>query len=127
MMMVWCYNNSDFDSLKQVFTMIRKSEEDLHNNESEIYNCILLNYGGDEKVTERICNPEGTGMDKIQQTLQGLVDSIVRRMKCLTQCTIPWHYFDIIFGLIGLCTHLFDYVKDIGKKKYFYVNCQLIL
>jgi len=105
---LWCHNNSDFEFQTQVFTMIRRSEEELHNSPSDIYHCILLNYGGDETVTERICYPKGTVIDKIKLKIKKIFYPTASR-----PLIIPWHFFDITLGLLCLCSHLLDYVKDI--------------
>ena len=118
---LWCHNNSDFESQTQVFTMIRRSEEELHNSQSDIYHCILLNYGGDETVTERICYPKGTVIDKIKLKIQKILDPTASR-----PLIIPWHFFDITLGLLGLWSHLLDYVKDIGKLQLLNISEHLL-
>ena len=114
-MKLWYYNQADIEKEVNVFSCIRLAEERLHDNAEERYLCILKNYGGDATVTERICCPEGTLLVKLKQSCQKLFNLICSFLFGKPSSPIPWFVLDIVFGFICLCSHLFDYIKDIGK------------
>ena len=114
---LWFYNQSDKEREVEVFSSIRQAEERLHDNAEERYLCILRNYRGDAAVTERICCPEGTLLGKLKESCQKFVNAIYSFLFGTTSSPIPWYILDIVFGFICLCSHLFDYIKDIGKTE----------
>ena len=98
----------------QIFEDIKESEENLHETADEAYLCILKHYGGDGSVTERICCPEGTVTYKIKKCLQGCASIIGLVTQGWLAWRIPWSNMDITLAFICLCSHIFDYVKDLG-------------
>ena len=112
---LWYYNHMDVERQQRVFTNIRKAEERIHGNAKDRYQCILKNYGGDAAVTERICCPDGTIVDIIKNSLQKVYNLICGFTYDTNSSAFPWHVVDTSFGFILLCSHLFDYIKDIGK------------
>ena len=100
----WQFSNKDVKKQEEIFSAIKSTEESLHESPEEMYECTMKNYGGDFDVTELIDSPEGTLLDRMKNRLQGCV--------CWD---IQWHKLTILLTFIGLCSHIFDYVKDIGE------------
>ena len=123
---LWHYNQKDMEMMVEVFSNIRLAEERLHDDAEERYLCILKHFGGDATVTERICCPEGTLLDKLKQYLQKILNQFYLFLNKTAPSPIPWYALDIGFGFLCLCSHLFDYIKDIGIKmlyhRYFLIN-----
>eukprot|EP00092_Neocalanus_flemingeri_P033785 GFUD01036733.1.p1 GENE.GFUD01036733.1~~GFUD01036733.1.p1 ORF type:complete len:485 (-),score=53.95 GFUD01036733.1:343-1797(-) len=97
----WYFHNQDVEKQKVIFTYIEILEKNMHPNAEERYLCILKNYG-DTAVTERICCPRGTIIDRLKNCIQ-----------CCFSGRIKWHILDIVFSFLCLCTHIFDHIKDI--------------
>ena len=86
----------------EVFEWIREAEKELHPDAKTVYECILTNFGGSQRITARIVDPEGGVVLKINQAIKP------RKIK--------WVFFTIIFMFVMLCLHIFDYVKDVGNN-----------
>ena len=113
---LWYYNQMDSEMEVEVFSNIRLAEESLHVDAEERYLCILKHFGGDATVTERICCPEGTFLDKLKQYIQEILSQLCLFFNGTAPSSIPWFAFDIGLSFICLCSHLFDYIKDIGSR-----------
>ena len=118
---LWYYNQIDMETEVEVFSNIRLAEENLHVNAEERYICILKHFGGDATVTERICCPEGTVLDKLKQYFQDILNQLCSFFNGTTPSPAPWFALDIGLGFICLCSHLFDYIKDIGRIIPFFI------
>ena len=101
---LWYFKNIEIEKQEGVFRDIKTAEERLHENSEESYLCVLKNYGGETAVTERLCSPEGTAMDRLKSSVETFFSF-----------KIQWYKMDIMFAFIGLCSHIFDYIKDIGE------------
>ena len=110
---LWYFTNRDEEKQKQVFRNIKYVEENIHSSPAETYSCVLECHGGDAATTERISCLEGTFTDGLKSKVQGCVP-----------CRIQWHKLNIMFTFIGLCSHIFDYIKDIGQH-FNHLTCAL--
>ena len=104
---LWYFKKIDIEKQEGVFRDIILAEERIHKNAQDTYLCILKNYGGETAVTERLCRPEGTAIDRLKKSVE-----IVSSWK------IEWYKMDIMFSFISLCSHIFDYIKDIGETYF---------
>ena len=104
---LWFFKKIEVGKHEDVFRDIKTAEERLHGNAEECYLCILHNYGGESPVTERLCTPEGTAIDRLKKSFETFFSF-----------TIEWYKMDIVFSFICLCSHIFDYIKDIGETLF---------
>ena len=84
---------------------LKESEEELHSDPAEVYNCILANFGGCYPLTARIADPQGGIGVKIREKVG----------KMAPHTKIRWHLFTIFKMFVMLNLHMFDYVKDISE------------
>ena len=81
---------------------MRESEDEIHQNPEERYQCILNHYKASHLIIMRIADPEGGMIGRIRKTGINL-------------------NFILLFA--RLCITIFDYVKDIGNMTV-YISTQ---
>ena len=91
--------------VSKVCEWLKESEEELHSDPADVYNCILANFGGCHPLTARIADPQGGIGVKIREKVG----------KMAPHTKIRWHLFTIFKMFVMLNLHMFDYVKDIGE------------
>ena len=96
----------------EFFEWINEAEQELHTDSKAIYECILTNFGGSQRITARIVDPEGGVVFKMKTKINQMIKP--RR--------INWFYFTIVSMFTTLCLHIFDYVKDVGNTIQLIIN-----
>ena len=91
--------------MEEVCSWVKEAEEELHKEANDIYDCVLINFGGSYQVTARIVDPQGGIVAKMGSKINQMIWP--RKVK--------WYLFKIAIMFVMLCLHMFDYVKDIGK------------
>ena len=80
----------------EVCKWVVEAEHELHKDSREVYECVLVNFGGSLDVTSRIADPEGGVIYKMSSK----VDQALKPRK------IKWYIFKIIAMFALLCLHM---------------------
>ena len=90
------YKKGNKENPGEVSGWVKEIEDELHKNPEERYQCILNHYKASHPMIDRIADPTGGIIGKIGKIGINL---------------------NSIFLFTGLCSTIFDYVKDIGNVK----------
>ena len=95
-----------YEERVELFKRVRNAEGLLHKNDPEkFYKCTLQVYGGDSRAAKHIGDPQGYLIDRLNECFGNNVN---------------FYFLNIFCIFLGLCSHIFDYVKDIDLSASLY-------